>query len=64
VGFEVFLEFQRFVFIRKGAIPDYTQGLNFAVCVDLPALWSVSRRFKSEVAPMYSCSGKLMLRMM
>jgi hypothetical protein len=41
-----------------------SQGLNLAVCVDLPALCSGSRRFKSAVAPTYSCSGKLMLRMM
>ena len=40
------------------------QGLNLAVCADLPALCSGSRRFRSAVAPMYSCSGKLMLRMM
>src|SRR5438105_8162172 len=40
------------------------QGLNFAVCVDLPTLWSDIRCFKSAVAPMYSCSGELMLRMM
>ena len=30
-----------------------SQGLNLAVCVDLPALCSGSRRFKSAVAPMY-----------
>src|SRR6266852_2607392 len=41
-----------------------SQGLNLAVWMDLPALCSGSRRFKSAVAPMYSCSGKLMLRMM
>src|SRR5450432_4932904 len=41
-----------------------SQGLNFAVCVDLPELWSDIRRFKSAVAPMYSCSGELTLRMM
>jgi len=39
-----------------------SQGLNLAVCVDLPALCSGIRRFKSAVAPTYSCSGKLMLR--
>jgi hypothetical protein len=41
-----------------------SQGLNFAVCVDLPELWSDIRRFKSAVAPLYSCSGELTLRMM
>jgi len=41
-----------------------SQGLNFAVWVDFPLLCSGSRRFKSAVAPMYSCSGKLVLRMM
>jgi len=41
-----------------------SQGLNFEVWLDLPALCSGSRLFKSEVAPTYSCSGKLMLRMM
>jgi hypothetical protein len=40
------------------------QGLNLAAWADLPALCSGSRRFKLEVAPMYSCSEKLMLRMM
>jgi hypothetical protein len=40
------------------------QGLNFAVCVDLPALWSDIRCFKSAVAPVYSCSGTITLRMM
>jgi hypothetical protein len=39
-------------------------GLNLAVWVDLRALCSGSRRFKSAVAPMYSCSGELMLWMM
>src|SRR6267378_3791788 len=41
-----------------------SQGLNLAVCVDLPELCSGSRRFKSAVAPIYSWLGKLMLRMM
>src|SRR5229473_3215998 len=41
-----------------------SQGLNFAVCVDLPALWSDIRHFKSAVAPIYSCSGNSILRMM
>jgi len=40
------------------------QGLNFAVCADFPALCSGNRRFKSAVAPVYSCLGKSTLRMM
>src|ERR1700680_2352713 len=40
------------------------QGLYFAVWVDLPALCSGSRRFKSAVAPVYSWSGNSILRRM
>jgi hypothetical protein len=41
-----------------------SQGLNLAVCVDFPVLWSDIRRFKSAVAPVYSWSGNSILRMM
>jgi hypothetical protein len=41
-----------------------SQGLNLEVCADLPALWSEIRRFRSAVAPIYSCSGEFTLRMM
>jgi hypothetical protein len=41
-----------------------SQGLNLAVWVDLPALCSGIRRFKSAVAPIYCCFGKFVLRMM
>jgi len=34
------------------------QGANFAVWLDLPALWSASRCLRSEVDPVYCCSGK------
>jgi hypothetical protein len=38
MGFEIFLEFERFVFVRESAVPDELQGLNFDVWADLPAL--------------------------
>jgi hypothetical protein len=53
----------RWVNSRRAADSGFPR-LNFAVWVDMPALWSAIRRFKSAVAPMYSCSGELMLRMM
>jgi hypothetical protein len=64
VGFEVFLEFQRFELIGKAQYQTNSQGLNLAVCVDFPVLWSDIRRFKSAVAPVYSWSGNSILRMM
>src|SRR5260370_8996767 len=35
-----------------------SQGLNLAVCVDLPELWSEIRRFKSAVSPGFFFFGE------
>jgi hypothetical protein len=64
VGFEIFLKFQRFVFIGEGAVPRQLPRLEFSGVARLAGIVLGSRRFKSALAPMYSCSGKLMLRMM
>ena len=50
--------------VWKSAVPGQLHGLNFAVCVDYPVLWSAKHRFRSEVAPVYSWAGVLRLRMM
>jgi hypothetical protein len=63
VGFEIFLDSSALHLSGNAQYQTNFQGLNLAVCADLPALCSGSRRFKSEVAPMYSCSGKSTLRM-
>jgi hypothetical protein len=64
MGFKIFLKCQRFVLVWKGAVPNQLPRSEFRGVAGFAGIMFWQPPFKSAVAPMYSCLGKLMLRMM